>query len=31
MKILIADIVLLNGDLDVAMTICGGRVKWQAD
>ena len=28
-KDFIADIVMLNGDLDVAMTICGGSVKWQ--
>ena len=26
----IADIVLLDDKLDVAMTICGGRVKWQS-
>ena len=29
-KDFIADIVMLNDDLDVAMTICGGRVKWRA-
>ena len=26
----VADIVMLDDDLDVAMTICGGRVKWRS-
>ncbi len=30
-KDFIADIVMLNDALDVAMTICNGRVKWQAE
>ena len=30
-KDFIADIVLLTGALDVAMTICNGRVRWRAD